>query len=126
VIKKIATECVKGFTYNIGTLEAAKGVAILSYVKGKSGKLDKYGIEGENPEKWEVFDSGIACQTFCLAAHAKGIGTCVFGVIDEDKIAQVINLPEGETVSALIVFGHENGTTKAPRRKETSEIMRWL
>ncbi|WP_423236691.1 nitroreductase family protein [Clostridium beijerinckii] len=25
----------------------------------------------------------MAWQTFCLAAHAKGVGTCIMGVIDE-------------------------------------------
>ena len=84
-IKKLATDGVKGFTYNIKTLENAHGVAVLSFVKGKSGKLDpekdEYATEKTNI--WEVFDAGIACQTFCLAAHAKGVGTCIFGVIEE-------------------------------------------
>ena len=40
IIKKLATEGVNGFVYNIDTLKNAKGVAILSFVKGKSGKLD--------------------------------------------------------------------------------------
>ena len=40
IIKKLAIEGVNGFVYNIDTLKNAKGVAILSFVKGKSGKLD--------------------------------------------------------------------------------------
>ena len=64
-IKKLATDGVKGFVYNINTLKNAKGVAVLSFVKGKSGKLDKYGdFEASNAHIWEAFDAGIACQTF--------------------------------------------------------------
>ncbi|MCT4575628.1 MAG: nitroreductase family protein, partial [Alphaproteobacteria bacterium] len=75
-IKQLAHDGVKGFVYNIGTLEKAKGVAVLSYVKGKSGSIEKYGIKNDSEENpWEIFDAGIACQTFCLAAHAKGVGT---------------------------------------------------
>ena len=127
IIEKFATDAVKGFTYNIGTLKNAKGVAVLSFVEGKSGRTEKYNIEtSENPGRWEFFDAGIACQTFCLAAHAKGVGTCIFGVIDEARITELVNLPEGETVAALIVYGYADEEPKVPRRKEVADILRWL
>jgi len=127
IISKFASEGVKGFVYNMDTLKNAKGVAVLSFVEGKSGRTDKYDIEtSENPGRWEYFDAGIACQTFCLAAHAKGVGTCIFGVIDEAVVAEAINLPEGETVAALIVYGYPEGEVKAPRRKEVDDLLRWV
>lgn len=125
VIEKIANDAVKGFVYNMDTLKNATGVAVLSFVKGKSGKLEQYGMEDANAGKWEVFDAGIACQTFCLAAYAKGISTCIFGVIDEDSVATIINLPEEETVGAIIVYGKEDGHPAMTKRKEVSEILRW-
>jgi len=126
-IKKLATDGVKGFVYNINTLKNAKGVAVLSFVKGKSGKLDKYGdYEASNTHVWEAFDAGIACQTFCLAAHAKGVGTCIMGVIDEDSISEIVGLPEEETVAALIVYGYEDGHPPATPRKDVEDIMRFV
>ena len=129
LIKKMATDAVKGFTYNIKTLENATGVAVLSFVKGKSGKLDpkKGSSSSKNTSEWESFDAGIACQTFCLAAHAKGVGTCIFGVIDDESISEIIDLPEGESVGALIVYGYEDGEHVAPTpRMETDDILRFL
>lgn len=126
IIEKFAADGVKGFTYNMDTLKNAKGVAVLSFVEGKSGRLEKYGLEGGNPEKWEAFDAGIACQTFCLTAHAKGVGTCIFGVVDEAKIAELVHLPEGETVAALIVYGYADEEPQAPRRKDVEDILRFL
>lgn len=126
-IKKLATDGVKGFVYNINTLKNAKGVAVLSFVKGKSGKLDKYGdYEASNAHIWEAFDAGIACQTFCLAAHAKGVGTCIMGVIDEDSISEIVGLPEEETVAALIVYGYADGHPPATPRKDVEDIMRFV
>ena len=126
-IKKLATDGVKGFVYNINTLKNANGVAVLSFVKGKSGKLDDYGdLEASNTHVWEAFDAGIACQTFCLAAHAMGVGTCIMGVIDEDSISEIIGLPEEETVAALIVYGYEDGHPPATPRKEVEDIMRFV
>lgn len=126
IIQKFANDGVKGFVYNMDTLKNAKGVAVLSFVKGKSGKSEQYGIESSNENTWEVFDAGIACQTFCLAAHAKGIGTCIMGVINEDSIAKIINLPEEETVAALIVYGYPDGEAVATNRKSAEEIMRFI
>ncbi|MDO5518623.1 MAG: nitroreductase family protein [Clostridium sp.] len=125
IIQKLANDGVKGFVYNMDTLKNAKGVAVLSFVKGKSGTLDKYGIETPEKNTWEVFDAGIACQTFCLAAHAKGIGTCIMGVINEESIAKIVNLPEEETVAALIVYGYPDGEAAPSKRKDVEEIMRF-
>lgn len=128
IIKQIADSAVKGFSYNMKTLENAPGVAVLSYVVGKSGKLPAdYGVESDNKEyTWEIFDAGIACNQFCLAAHAKGLGTCIFGVFDHDKVAELVDLPEGETVAAVITFGYENGDHAAPTpRKETETFVRF-
>jgi len=127
VIAKIATDGVKGFIYNAKVLQNAKGVLVLSFVKGKSGNLTKYNIETSGTNTWEIFDAGIACQTFCLAAHALGVGTVVFGVIDNDSISKIINLPEKETVAALIVYGYEDGEHADPTpRKEVDEITRFV
>jgi nitroreductase len=126
-IDKLATDGVKGFVYNVNTLKNAPGVTVLSFVKGKSGKLDlekdEYATSKSNT--WEVFDAGLACQTFCLAAHAKGVATCIFGVIDDKSITEIVGLPGGETVAALIVYGYEEGDTPTPPRKDVSDLMRF-
>lgn len=128
IIKELANEGVNGFVYNIDTLKNAKGVAVLSFVKGKSGKLDleKDDYATSKTNVWEVFDAGIACQTFCLAAHAKGVGTCIMGVIDEKSISKIVNLPKEETVAALIVYGYEDGHPSPTPRKDVEEIMRFV
>lgn len=126
IIKKLATDGVEGFVSNVNTLKNAQGVAVMSFVKGKSGKLkgDDYATSKANV--WEVFDAGIACQTFCLAAHAKGVGTCILGVINDESISEIVGLPEEETVAALIVYGYEEGEHAAPTpRKDVEEIMRF-
>lgn len=125
-IKKLAIEGVNDFVYNINTLKEAKGVAILSIVNGLSGKLDQEYYVTSKTNNWEVFDAGIACQTFCLAAHAKGIGTCIMGVINDESIAEIVNLPKTETVAALIVYGYEEGESNVSKRKPVEEILRFI
>lgn len=126
-IARLAAEGVQGFSYNLNTLKNATGVAVLSFVKGKSGRLEKYGdFDSSNAHFWEAFDAGIACQTFCLAAHANGVGTCIFGVIDDKSIAQIVGLPAGETVAALIVYGSADEQPTAPPRKPVENLARFV
>lgn len=127
VIAKLATDGVDGFVYNVNTLKEAKGVAVLSFVKGKSGKLEGDDYATSKASVWEVFDAGIACQTFCLAAHAKAVGTCVLGVINDKSISGIVGLPEEETVAALIVYGYEAGEhAPATPRKNVDDILRFV
>ena len=126
LIARFATESVKGFGYNMKTLENAPGVAVLSFLKGKSGKLGGDDYATSKASAWEVFDAGISCQTFCLAAHAKGLGTCIFGVIDDESISALVGLPDEETVAALIVYGHPDEEPAATPRLAVDEILRFV
>ena len=127
VIAQIADKGVNGFVYNKGTLANAKNVLVLSYVLGKSGKLDleKSDYATSKSTEWEMFDAGIACQTFCLAAHEKGLGTCIFGVIDDDAITDIIALPEGEKVGAVVVYGYPDEEGHPSARKVVDDIVRF-
>jgi len=125
-IKRLGEEGVNDFIYNIGTLKEAKGVLVLSYVKGKSGKLDKDEYVTSKASTWEVFDAGIACQTFCLAAHEKGVGTVIMGVIDDKSISSIVGLPKEESVAALVVYGYPDETPEASPRMDVEEISRFI
>ena len=48
------------------------------------------------------------------------------GVIDDKSIAKIVNLPEEETVAALIVYGYEDGHPSPTPRKDIEEIMRFV
>jgi nitroreductase len=125
IIKLISEKGVNGFIYNSDILRSAKGVIVLSVVKGKSGKLGKENYETDKAGSWELFDAGIACQTFCLAAFAEGIGTVILGVINDEEIAKAVRLPEEESVAALIVYGYQDGNVTTTARKHVNEIMRF-
>lgn len=130
LIEDIADNCVQGFVYNMKTLKRANGVVVLSYVTGKSGSLKgkvESADDAHGTGTWECFDAGLACMQFCLAAYAKGVATCILGVINNDAIAQKIGLPSDEKVAAIIVYGYEEGEHhQAPARKELDEVLRFV
>ncbi len=92
--------------------------------------MDKDEYVTSKASTWEVFDAGIACQTFCLAAHEKGVGTVIMGVIDDKSISGIVGLPKEETVAALIVYGYPDetpeATPEATPRMDVGEISRFI
>ena len=113
--EKIASDCVLDFTYNANTLSHAPALVALTMVTGRYSSP----LEGH----WQSFDAGIAAQTFCLAAHALGLGTVIMGIYDPDKVAKVLSVPEGQTVAALIAIGHPAQDPAAPARKSVEELL---
>ncbi len=123
MIGKIAQEALLDFRHNMGIVEGAAGIMIMSHVAGKSGRFP--GIQ-KSAEEWEMFDAGCAAQSFSLAAYAHGVGSVILGAFDQEKLAKIINLPENEVVSTIIPFGYEVEHPATPPRKSITEVARFL
>ena len=121
--EKIANDCVCGFTFNTKTLLQAPAIVVLSYVTKRCGYERDGSFSTSKEDRWEMFDAGVAAQTFCLAAHDKGIGTCIMGIFDEEKISEVLNLPEGQNVGAVIAAGYADIAPDAPPRKDAETLL---
>jgi len=124
--QKIAESCVMGFTYNTGTLTKAPALVVLAYVEKRSGYERDGSYTTSKESAWEMFDAGIAAQTFCLAAHEKGLGTCIMGIFDDKAVAEAISLPEGQKVGALLAIGYPAENPAAPARKEIGQLVEYL
>ena len=101
-------------------------ILVVSNVKKRSGYERDGHLSSSKGDSWEMFDAGVACQTLCLAATELGLGTVIMGTFDEAGIAKFIGLPENEEIIALVACGYADATPNAPRRKEVSEILRFL
>ena len=116
----IANDCVCGYTK---TLLQAPAIVVLSYVTKRCGYERDGSFSTSKEDRWEMFDAGIATQTFCLAAHDKGIGTCIMGIFDEEKVAEALNLPEDQKVGAVIAAGYADIAPDAPPRKDLETLL---
>ena len=127
VKNKIADEGVLGFTFNQKTITGAPQLVVVTYVMNRSGFEKDGSYSTSKEDRWESFDAGIATQTFCLAAHDKGVGTVILGIFDEEKVGEIINLPEGQKVAALIAMGYGDGEAPAaPKRKTAEELVSFI
>ena len=48
------------------------------------------------------------------------------GIFDEDKLAQVLQLPEGQIVGGLVAMGYPAETPATPKRKAVEDLLRYL
>lgn len=124
--EKIANEATLGFEHNNGIIKGAPALVVVTMVHGRSGFERDGSYTTSKEDRWEVFDAGLATQTFCLAAHDKGVGTVILGIFDENKVAEIANVPEGQKVAALVAAGYADEDPAAPKRKSTEELVQFV
>lgn len=122
-IELLAEQCVMGFAPNTATMKRAATLVLVTMVSGRSGFERDGSFSTSKGDRWEMFDAGIAAQTFCLAAHAKGLGTVILGIFDESKVEELLGLPEGQQLAAIIALGYPKSPAVAPRRKAVEELV---
>ncbi len=73
--------------------------------------------------KWAVVDTTIALQNMVIAAWALGIGSCWIGDFREEEVKELLKIPAGWKVVALITFGYPAEHPSAKQKKPLEEIV---
>lgn len=95
----------------------------VTFIKGRCGYERDGSFSTKKEDRWQMFDVGAACQTFCLAAHEAGLGTVIMGIWDEDAITELLDIPEGQELAALIAIGYPDVAPEAPKRKSVQDLL---
>lgn len=122
---KLADDCMMDFAFNQKTAHGAPAMVVLTMVTERSGYERDGSFSTSLGTHWQSFDAGVAAQTFCLSAHALGLGTVMMGVFDPAEVAKVVDIPEGQQVAALIAVGHPAEDPQAPKRKDVDTLLRF-
>ncbi|HOO46451.1 MAG TPA: nitroreductase family protein [Deltaproteobacteria bacterium] len=101
----------------------SSSVLIVACAKtGVSGCYD--GKDVTKFSNWFMFDLGIAVQNLCLKAHEMGLGTVVVGLMDHDACSNILSVPEGHEVVAVLPVGKPAAAGKSgPPRKELKDFV---
>ena len=73
--------------------------------------------------KWSIVGTSIALQNMVIAAWAMGVGSCWIGDFRENKVKQLLNIPDKWKVVALVSFGYPAEKPEAKKRKRIEEIV---
>ena len=79
---------------------------------------------GKNINGLEYFtvDAAICMEHIVLAATNEGLGTCCIGLFNEEKIKEVLSIPEKVRVIALTPLGYSKYTPREQIRKPIEQI----
>ncbi|HKM45076.1 MAG TPA: nitroreductase family protein [Dysgonamonadaceae bacterium] len=68
-------------------------------------------------------DLGIVAAHIVLAAEAEGLGTCIVGWFDEDKVKDLLHIPASKRVWLDIVVGYGTQPLRNKNRKSVDKIV---
>lgn len=68
-------------------------------------------------------DVGITAAHIVLAAEDEGLGSCIIGWFDEDKVRKLLNIPSGKRVLLDIILGYSTQPDRSKKRKDPNEVI---
>lgn len=83
---------------------------------------DCYGFLGGYSPSYQV-DIASAVSHLILTAASEGLGTCWIGNFKEDKVKEILGIPENVRVVALTPLGYPNEVPEPRSRKQLEEII---
>lgn len=88
-------------------------------VTEKEATLKSFVIEKvKNSQKWAENDIGISVAHYCLQAADLGLGTCIIGLVDEDKVREYFGIED--KIRLVIATGYS--ADEKPRNKVRKPI----
>ncbi len=102
---------------------AAEAPVIAVLVIEKAKLIAQIGGSIKNQE-YPLYDIGIAASHFCLQAADLGLGTCMIGWFEENKIRELLGVPKNRKVGLVITLGYPPDEYRFRKkiRKPLSEI----
>ncbi len=121
ILETIASNYTMEFNANI--IRQAPVLVALTYIKERCGYERDGSFSTSKEDRWQMFDAGIAAQTFTLAAHEAGLGTVILGIFDTEKISELLEIPDSRELMCLIALGYPDIEPKAPARKSVEDLL---
>lgn len=125
-LKDKIADCTSGHPGNGVIIRNAPMAIIVTMIKNRSGFERDGSFSTHRGDGWQMFDSGVASEAFCLAAHEEGLGTVIMGIIDDEKIGEFIGITEDREVVCVIPVGYPAEAPVAPKRKSVQEMISYL
>ncbi|MDE6663916.1 MAG: nitroreductase family protein [Lachnospiraceae bacterium] len=120
---KIASEGTTPFPNNGNIISNSPMLIAVTVIKNRCGYERDGSFTTPRKDTWQMYDAGIASQTFCLAAYDRGVGSVILGIFDQEKIESLLELPEDRELVALIPIGYPDETPAAPKRKTVDDLL---
>ena len=110
-----------------GNKERIKDAPVLivsTYERGKSGFFQGR-PSNEIGDGWGAYDNGLSNCYLVLKARAMGFDTLIMGMRNADGLRRLFNIPDNETVMAVIALGYRKGDPRQPLHRPLDDIVKF-
>ena len=109
--------------WNKKNTEGAPVFIVSTYVTNLSGFRKGGEPANEVGNGWGAYDNGLSDAHLILNAREMGFDTLIMGGRDATAIRSIFNIPESETIMAVIALGYRAADPQRPARKPLDEIV---
>ncbi len=69
------------------------------------------------------YDLGIVASHICLAAADEGLGSCMLGWVNEEKVRKILSVPDKKRVAMVILVGYTAQPHRPKVRKPIEQLV---
>lgn len=120
---KIAANCFSSYAKNGEIIATAPMLIAITVIKNRCGFERDGSYSTWRGDAWQMFDAGVASQTFALACHENGLGSVIMGIFDQEPASRYLEIPEDRELVALIPIGYPDEEPVAPKRKPVGDLV---
>jgi nitroreductase len=110
---------------NKDRIKNAPVLIVSTFERGKSGFFGNTPTN-EVGDGWGAYDNGLSNCYLVLKARAMGFDTLIMGMRDADELRKLFDIPENETIMAVISLGYRAGEPNRPERRPLDDIVKFF
>ena len=124
IVDKIRATCLPG-AGNAGKSENA-ALIVTTFVHDRAGFQKDGTADNELGNGWGCYDLGLQNENLILKAEDLGLSTLIMGLREADRLREILNIPETETIVSVIAVGKAAEEPIRPHRKPIEEIAKFF
>lgn len=98
---------------------------VSTFETGKSGFFRGTPVDATG-DLWGAYDNGLSNAYLVLKARAMGFDTLIMGMRNADELRKVFDIPENETVLAVIALGYRAQEPNTPVHRPLDEVVKFF
>ena len=119
---KAVAEATQGMGMNRFATQAPVMIVVSDEPYVKSAAL---GVKLKGTD-YRSIDIGIATAYLTAEAAVQGLGTCILGWLDDEKIRKICGLNQPVRLVITLGYAKKDDKLRTKKRKETDELVTWL
>ena len=103
----------------------ASAFLVSAFETGKSGFFRGTPLDATG-NLWGAYDNGLSNAYLVLKARAMGFDTLIMGMRNADELRRVFDIPEEETILAVIALGYRAQEPNTPVHRPLDEVVKFF